>query len=105
RFYTYISTMGICMEAAKKKGIPYVVIDRPNPIQGTWFDGPIQDSDLVGKFTAFRHMPTAHGMTIGELAEFFNNHSGRMQDQPGIGADLTVVKMKGWKRDMYYDET
>jgi uncharacterized protein YbbC (DUF1343 family) len=105
RFYTYIATMGICMEKAKEKGLKFVVLDRPNPIQGTWFDGPIQDDDLVGKFTAFRHMPVAHGMTTGEMALFYNKYSGRMQDKPGIACDLDVVAMKGWERSMYYDET
>jgi uncharacterized protein YbbC (DUF1343 family) len=105
RFYTYIGTMGGCMEVAAEKKIKVYVLDRPNPIQGNWFDGPIQDDDLVGKFTAFRHMPTAHGMTVGEMALYFNKYSGRMADKPGIGCDLEVVKMEGWDRAMYYDET
>ncbi|GAB4317472.1 MAG: DUF1343 domain-containing protein [Candidatus Sumerlaeia bacterium] len=106
RFYTYHSTMGLCMEAAREcGGIKVIVLDRPNPIRGNWFDGPIQDDDLVGGFTAFRHMPVAHGMTMGELALFINRFSGRMQDQPGVGCDLEVVPMKGWRRDMFFDQT
>ena len=105
RFYTYIGTMGECMEVSAEKGITFMVLDRPNPIQGTWFDGPIQDDDLVGKSTAFRHMPVAHGMTVGELAQYFNKYRGRMCDEPGIGCKLAIVKMEGWNRSMYYDET
>ncbi len=105
RFYTYIGTMGGCMEVAAKKGIKFIVLDRPNPIQGNWFDGPIQDDDLIGRNTAYRHMPIAHGMTIGEMALYFNHFSGRLCNQSGIGCDLEVVPMQGWSRDMYYDET
>lgn len=97
RFYTYISTLACCMEAAKPKGIKVVVLDRPNPISGAWFDGPIQDSEKLGKFTSYFPMPTAHGMTIGELAVMFNTTYG-------IGCDLEVIKMEGWQRDMYFDE-
>ncbi len=98
RFSTTISTMGMCMEEASKRGIKYVVLDRPNPIGGLWFDGPIQDEDLVGKFISFKPMPIFPGMTVGELALLFKTHYG-------IGADLEVVKMKGWKRGMFADET
>lgn len=107
RFYTYNATLGHCMETAKEKGLKIVVVDRPNPIQGTWFDGPIQDDDLIGAFTAFRHMPVAHGMTMGELALYYDRYSGRMQDGKGIGLgeNLDVVAMKNWKRSMYFDET
>jgi len=98
RFYTYIATMGGCMETAAEHGLKFYVLDRPNPIGGLCFDGPIQDGDLVGNFTAFRPMPVTHGMTVGELARFFNEHHG-------IGADLEVVRMKGWRRDMLFDET
>jgi len=98
RFYTYITTLGYCMEEASKRGIQFIVLDRPNPIGGTWFDGPIQDEDLVGGFTAYLPMPVAHGMTIGELALLYNTHYG-------IGADLQVVEMQGWEREMLFDET
>lgn len=98
RFYTYIATMGGCMEVAAEHGLKYFVLDRPNPIGGLAFDGPIQDDDLVGNFTAFRPMPVTHGMTVGELAVFFNEHHG-------IGADLEVVRMQGWKRDLLFDDT
>ncbi len=98
RFYTYISTLGLCMEAAKDHGIKIYVLDRPNPLGGTDFDGPIQDDDLVGNFTAYKPMPTLHGMTVGELALLFNGHYG-------IGCDLEVIECEGWKRGMMFDET
>jgi uncharacterized protein YbbC (DUF1343 family) len=98
RFYTYIATMGMCMEEAGRREIRFLVLDRPNPIGGWWFDGPIQDEDLVGEFTSFLPMPLAHGLTVGEVAQLFNT-------QYGIGADLEVVGMEGWKRDMFFDET
>lgn len=105
RFYTYVGTMGYCMEEAAKLGIEFVVLDRPNPIRGDWFDGPIQDKDLVGSFTAYRLMPTVHGMTAGEMAEYFNGFAGGSEFANGIGCKLTVVKMKGWNRGMFFDET
>lgn len=98
RFYTYIATMGNCMRVAQEHDITYMVLDRPNPIQGNWYDGPIQDPDLVDKFTAYVLMPVAHGMTVGEIARLYEKHHG-------ITPKLEVVAMKGWQRDMYYDET
>ncbi|HOB73926.1 MAG TPA: DUF1343 domain-containing protein [Phycisphaerae bacterium] len=97
RFYTYISTLGLCMEAAAKAGIRMVVLDRPNPITGLHPDGPISENKRRS-FTAYRPMPVAHGMTIGELAGFYN-----AEDK--IGCDLVVIKVEGWTRSMWWDET
>lgn len=97
RFYTYIYTMAYAMEAAKENNIPLIVLDRPNPQGGTKVEGPVLDmkySSFVGNYS----IPLRHGMTVGELAELFN-------EEFEIGAELTVVKMNGWKRDMYYDDT
>jgi uncharacterized protein YbbC (DUF1343 family) len=97
RFYTYIYTMAYAMEAAKENNIPFIVLDRPNPLGGTKVEGPVLDpkySSFVGMYP----IPLRHGMTVGELALLFNKEFG-------IGADVTVVKMKGWKRSMYYDDT
>ncbi|HEY4554057.1 MAG TPA: DUF1343 domain-containing protein [Bacillaceae bacterium] len=97
RFYTYIYTMALAMEAAKEKGIPFIVLDRPNPLGGTKVEGPVLDpafASFVGQYA----IPLRHGMTVGELAKLFNSEFG-------IGADLTVVEMKGWKRKSYFDET
>jgi len=97
RFYTYLYTMADAMKAAAAARIPIIVLDRPNPIGGTKVQGPVLDpkyASFVGEYP----IPLRYGMTIGELAEFFNN-------QFHIGADLTVVKMRGWERSMYYDDT
>jgi uncharacterized protein YbbC (DUF1343 family)/CubicO group peptidase (beta-lactamase class C family) len=97
RFYTYISTMGYAMEAAAKKGIAFYVLDRPNPINASFVQGPVMDADLKG-FTGYFPLPIRHGMTLGELAGMFNVEGG-------IGSKLHVVPMKGYSRSMWYDET
>ena len=97
RPYTYISTMGLAMRAAKEKGIPFVVLDRPNPIGGHIVEGSILDT-AFRSFTGMYAIALRHGMTIGELARMFN-------DRFGIGAELIVVPMRGWKRAMWFDET
>ena len=97
RFYTYISTLGYVLEEAAKAKLPVFVLDRPNPIGGVDVDGPIADSDKLS-FTSYHTIPTRHGLTIGELAQLFNQ-------QRKIGADLRVIKMEGWRRSMWFDET
>jgi uncharacterized protein YbbC (DUF1343 family)/CubicO group peptidase (beta-lactamase class C family) len=97
RFYTYISTMGNAMEEAAKRGIPFYVLDRPNPITGVHVEGPILDPDLTS-FVGWHSLPLRHGMTIGELARLFNA-------ERKIGADLTVVEMRGWERGDWFDST
>ncbi|TDL31849.1 DUF1343 domain-containing protein [Jeotgalibacillus sp. S-D1] len=97
RFYTYIYTMAYAMEAAAENDIPFIVLDRPNPLGGTKVEGPVLDpkyKSFVGNY----EIPLRHGMTVGELAGLFN-------EEFEIGADLTVVEMKGWKRNMYYEDT
>lgn len=97
RFYTYIYTMAYAMEAAKENNIPFIVLDRPNPLGGTKVEGPVLDSKY-SSFVGMYPIALQHGMTVGELAKFFNKEFN-------IGANLTVIQMKGWKRNMYYDET
>ncbi|KEZ53824.1 exo-beta-N-acetylmuramidase NamZ family protein [Metabacillus indicus] len=97
RYYTYIYTMAYAMEAAKENNIPIVVLDRPNPQGGDSVDGPVLEPEAAS-FIGLYPIPTKHGMTVGELASLFN-------EEFNIGADLTVVKMKGWKRSMDYDDT
>jgi len=97
RFYTYISTLGYCMEACAKQKIRMVVLDRPNPITGLIVDGPLADKASLS-FTAYAELPVAHGMTVGELARFYN-------EELGINCDLVVVPMEGWRRTMWFDET
>lgn len=98
RFYTYISTMAICMEESARQGIRFVVLDRPNPISGRYVGGPVLDKSYEGRFVSYFSMPVAHGMTVGELARMFNREFG-------IRCDLTVIKMQGWRRRMWFDET
>ena len=97
RFYTYISTLGYVMEEAAKAQRPVFVLDRPNPIGGVEFEGPVADADKLS-FTAYHAIPVRHGMTIGELAKLFNK-------ERAIGCDLRVVEMVGWRRAMWFDET
>jgi uncharacterized protein YbbC (DUF1343 family)/CubicO group peptidase (beta-lactamase class C family) len=97
RFYTYISTLGYVMEEAAKARVPVIVLDRPNPIGGIEVEGPVADGDKLS-FTAYHTIPVRHGMTIGELAQLFNA-------QRKIRCDLRIVKMDGWRRAMWLDET
>lgn len=97
RFYTYISTLGLALEAAREKGIPLVVLDRPNPIGGIEVAGPVRDSGFES-FIAFHALPARHGMTVGELATLFNA-------ERKINAELSVVRCEGWNRGDFYDRT
>ncbi len=97
RFYTYIYTMAYAMEAAAENGKEFIVLDRPNPLGGQKVEGPVLDPDYAS-FVGNYPIPLRHGMTVGELAKLFN-------EEFEIAADLTVVEMKGWNRNMYYDDT
>jgi uncharacterized protein YbbC (DUF1343 family) len=96
RFYTYISTMGLALEACAEAGIPFVVLDRLNPINGVAVEGALADADRLS-FTAHHPLPVRHGMTVGELAQMFNI-------ERGLNASLTVIPCSGWKRTQWYDE-
>ena len=102
RFYTYITTCGYAMEAAAQNKIKFVVLDRPNPINGYEIEGPVADRELTEQpsysFTSYHPVPVRYGLTIGELAMLFNS-------ERKIGADLMVIKMEGWRRADYYDGT
>ena len=97
RIYTYIYTMANCLVAAKQHGITVVVCDRPNPIGGDAVEGPMLARGFES-FVGLYPIPMRHGMTVGELARLFN-------EAFAIGADLEVVPMEGWRRDMYFDAT
>jgi uncharacterized protein YbbC (DUF1343 family) len=97
RFYTYISTLGYLMEEAARAHRPVFVLDRPNPIGGVEVEGPLADPDKLS-FTSYYTIPVRHGLTIGELGQLFNQ-------QRKIGCDLRVIKMDGWRRSMWFDET
>lgn len=97
RYYTFIYTMANCMQVCRDAGIPIIVCDRPNPINGIQVEGNLVRApwkSFVGQYP----IPNRHGMTAGELAKLFNDHFG-------IGCDLTVVPIQGWKREMWFDET
>ncbi len=101
RFYTYISTMALAMEASAEKGIKFVVFDRPNPINGIDVEGNILEPEFK-TFVGMFPIPVRHGMTMAELAKMINEE-GWLKN--GIKADLTIIPMSGWKREMWYDET
>jgi uncharacterized protein YbbC (DUF1343 family) len=96
RQYTYVYTMAYAMQAAKEQGIPFVVLDRPNPVTGR-VEGNVLDT-AYASFVGMYPIASRHGMTPGELARLFNVDFG-------IGADLTVVQLDGWRRDLWWDET
>jgi uncharacterized protein YbbC (DUF1343 family) len=98
RFYTYMTTMAYVMEEAARRQIAVVVLDRPNPIGGVQIEGPSLDEGVAGFTGYLPSMPIRHGLTMGELARLFNA-------ERTIGADLTVIAMKGWRRDAWFDET
>lgn len=97
RVYTFIWTLAYIMEAAAEKGFHVAVLDRPNPIGGLGVEGNLIDPSCVS-FVGRYPIPMRHGMTIGELALFFN-------EVFGIGCDLTVVPMTGWQRSMHFSDT
>jgi uncharacterized protein YbbC (DUF1343 family)/CubicO group peptidase (beta-lactamase class C family) len=96
-FYTYETTMGYFLEAAAAAGIEVIVLDRPNPITGSFVQGPVADAGHE-KFTSYWTVPVRHGMTMGELAQMFNA-------ERNINAKLTVVPMEGWQRGDWFDST
>jgi uncharacterized protein YbbC (DUF1343 family) len=107
RSYTYISTMGLAMEAAAENGIKFVVLDRPNPLTGERVEGTMLDSkfkSFIGEYP----IPYVYGMTAGELAQMIKGEQWLTingSSQEADKCDLTVVAMKGWKRSMWWDET
>ncbi len=97
RFYTYISTLGLAMQAADAAGLRFVVLDRPNPINGRDVAGPVTDAGAES-FTAFHALPVRHGMTVGEVARLFRT-------ELGLGLELEVIRLEGWSRSDYFDAT
>ena len=97
RTWTYVSTMALSMEAAKKRGIPFVVLDRPNPIGGEIVEGALIEPGFTS-FVGIYPIPARHGLTVGELAKYFN-------EKHGIGADLVIIKATNWKRSQWLDQT
>jgi uncharacterized protein YbbC (DUF1343 family) len=97
RTWTYVSTMALAMQAAARKRIPFVVLDRPNPIGGEIVEGALLDSKFKS-FVGMYPIPARHGMTVGELATLFNR-------EHGIGVDLIVVRAANWRRSQWFEDT
>ncbi len=101
RFYTYISTMGLSMQSAAEAGVPFIVLDRPNPLGGERMAGYLRGDSLVS-FVSQYPIPVQHGLTVGELAHMIQGEGWI----PGLTTlDLRVVQMQGWERDMLWPET
>ncbi len=99
RFYTYISTMGLAMEACANQGVEFIVLDRPNPINGIDVQGPGIDATAAGSFISFHNIPVRHGMTVGELAKMFQAERGLKK------LKLKIIKTEGWDRTGFFDQT
>lgn len=99
RIYTYATTMAYVMQACAENGIDFIVLDRPNPINGVVMEGPILEYPEYSSFVGVYPIPVRYGMTVGELARLYND---RFLEKK---ASLTVVPMQGWKRTRWYDET
>jgi uncharacterized protein YbbC (DUF1343 family) len=97
RTWTYVSTMALAMQAAARKKIPFVVLDRPNPIGGEIVEGALLDPAFTS-FVGMYPIPARHGMTVGELATYFNKEFG-------IGVDLIVARTANWRRGQWFDDT
>jgi uncharacterized protein YbbC (DUF1343 family) len=99
RFYTYLATMGMALEESAKAGVEFVVLDRPDPINGITMEGPVLDDPSLRRVTptAYFPVPVRHGLTAGEMALFYNAEVKHPR--------LRVVRLQGWKRAMWYDQT
>ncbi len=97
RYYTYIYTMALTMRAAAQAGVKVIVCDRPNPINGVTLEGSLGD-DAFHSFVGYYPLPVRHGLTIGELALYFNRTYS-------LGADLHVLRLQGWNRNWYWEDT
>ncbi|MCX5884500.1 MAG: DUF1343 domain-containing protein [Proteobacteria bacterium] len=97
RYYTFIWTLGLCMQACAEQGKKMIILDRPNPINGIKVEGPVLNPEF-SSFVGMYPIAVRHGMTVGELARMFN-------EEFEIGCPLAVVKMEGWERKMWFDDT
>lgn len=99
RIYTYAATMAYCMETCAENDVEFIVLDRPNPINGIDMEGPVLEYPKYSSFVGLYPIPVRHGMTTGELALSIN------ENYLGTKVKLTVIPMEGWKRDMWFDDT
>ncbi len=97
RYYTFIHTMALAMEACRELDKRFLVLDRPNPINGIALEGPVLDPAFAS-FVGLHPLPIRHAMTVGEIAGYLNQ-------ERGIGCRLEVVRMQGWSREMFFDDT
>lgn len=107
RCYTFISTLGLVMRACAKAGVEVLVLDRPNPLGGLKIEGPCVEDGFYSFVSEF-HIPFVYGLTVGELAGLINEEGlncGQKGDQPHLKCKLNVVAMRGWYRDMLFQET
>ena len=107
RSYTFISTLGLVMEACAEKGIEVVVLDRPNPLGGNKIEGCYVEQPFNSFVSQYR-IPYIYGMTVGELAVMINEEGlnrGQLGNQEPVKCKLTVIPMEGWERDMLYEDT
>lgn len=99
RVYTYAATMAYAMQSCAEAGIPFIVLDRPNPVGGLTMEGPVLEYPALASFIGVYPIPLRHGLTIGEMARLFNERFLAKK------ADLSVVPLEGWRREMRFDET
>ena len=99
RIYTYIATMAYAMEACARNKIEFIVLDRPNPINGLKMEGPLLEYPQYSSFVGLYPIPVRHGLTVGELARLFNHRFLKEK------VKLQVIPMEGWERQMWYDQT
>jgi uncharacterized protein YbbC (DUF1343 family) len=97
RYYTFVWTMALAMRACARAGVPVIVLDRPNPLGGLGVEGNLPDPGFAS-FVGLYPLPARHGMTIGELAGYLNAVHG-------LGCDLTVIRLRGWRRSMLWEDT
>lgn len=97
RYYTFAWTMVLCMQACQEAQIACYILDRPNPLNGLTVEGPLLDP-AYASFVGLYPIPVRHGLTLGELARYYNQEFS-------LGVDLTVIPMEGWQRTMWFDDT
>lgn len=101
RSYTYISSMGMAMEACAENNIKFVVLDRPNPLGGKKVEGNVAEDGFLSFISQFK-IPYVYGLTAGEIARFINSE---VLSEKGLKCNLDIIKMEGWKREMTFDDT
>ena len=104
RYYTYISTLGLCQEAAAQARLPFLVLDRPNPIGGLAVEGPLADSDKLS-FTAHYPIPVRHGLTVGEMARLFQAEKAILSPANETPSPLIIAHVENWRRGEAWDQT